>query len=119
MRAAVARDPLRPGSQIYEQINAEVKAGLEGADREEFIQLFPSYRSFERSLSRSIVSSAHLYPFINIMRGENKTTKISCLTCRWRREHSPATPNTQEEIDVDIRFLLTLYHCVWVKTKLS
>ena len=52
MRAAVARDPLWPGSEIYEQINAEVKAGLEGADREEFIQLFPSYRSFERSLSR-------------------------------------------------------------------
>ena len=52
MRAAVARDPLQPGSEIYEQINTEVKAGLEGADREEFIQLFPNYRSFERSLSR-------------------------------------------------------------------
>ena len=52
MKAVVVRDPLRPGAQIYEEINAEMKAWLEGAAREEFIQLSPSYRSFERSLSR-------------------------------------------------------------------
>ena len=52
MRDAVARDPMRPGSLIYEEINGQMKAELQGADREEFIQLLPSYRSFERSFSR-------------------------------------------------------------------
>ena len=38
--------------------------------------------------------------------------------CRWRREHSPTTPNTQEEIDVDNRFT-SLPHCLESKLNCS
>ena len=52
MRQAVAREPMRPGFLIYKEINAEMKAELQGADREEFVQLPPPYRSLKRSFTR-------------------------------------------------------------------
>ena len=48
----IAADPLRPVVEVYEEVYVEVKDGVDGVDREEFIQLCPNLRSMYRSLYR-------------------------------------------------------------------
>ena len=52
MRRLIGQDPLRPVADVYEEINGQIKAELEGADREEYVLLMPSLKIMERSLYR-------------------------------------------------------------------
>ena len=50
MRSMIGQDPLRPVAEVYEEVNGQIKAELEGADREEYILLMPNLKIMERSL---------------------------------------------------------------------
>ena len=48
----IGQDPLRPVAEVYEEINGQIKAELEGADREEYVLIMPSLKIMERPLYR-------------------------------------------------------------------
>ena len=52
MRAMIGQDPLCPVAEVYEEVNGQIKAELEGADREEYVLLMPSLKIMDRSLYR-------------------------------------------------------------------
>ena len=52
MRRLIGQDPLRPVAEVYEEINGQIKAELEGADREEYVLIMPSLKIMERPLYR-------------------------------------------------------------------
>ena len=52
MRTMTGNNPLRPVAEVYEEMNGQIKAKLEGADREEYVLLMPSLKIMERSFYR-------------------------------------------------------------------
>jgi hypothetical protein len=117
MRNAIRSDPLRPVAEIYEEVFSDVKNNLDGTDKEEFVSLCPNFQSMEGSLYRGFVCtnkrSGVLCIPTSIYRSfkqrvcmQQSKTKVISLFDRWRREHIPATPDTQEEIDIENRWLL-------------
>ena len=75
-----------------------MKAALEGADREDFVAFCPTFRSLERCLYRCLAHpSPHPSPLL--------TSPVTSAHPRWRGEAIPPTPGTQEEINLDTRYL--------------
>ena len=52
MRRMIGQDPVCPVAEVYEEVNGQIKAELEGAHREEYVLLMPSLKIMERSLYR-------------------------------------------------------------------
>ena len=52
VRSMIGQDPLCPVAEVCEEVNRQIKAELEGADREEYILLMPNLKIMERSLYR-------------------------------------------------------------------
>ena len=54
MREKIRADPLRPVSEVYEEVYNWANCNLDGTDKEEFIAVHPSFKSIESTLYRLI-----------------------------------------------------------------